>query len=184
MPWTIKLIDFQSMTYLTRWATLTQNPTEPKSSKLYPDSPPQHMVSASLDDDQQTLLYLYFNQGDLSTLQSGDVVMVEYQKNKWRISKTQTPELISKLKFRAPVPSHPTQPLDTARVATPSATRWDKEHRSIVHEELQRRARIIATCHKEIAAQFSDPSGNLLIDESTIQRYARTLYLDLRSLWQ
>jgi hypothetical protein len=178
------------MTYLTRWATLTRNPTEPKLSTLYPDSPPQHMVSATLDDDQKTALYLYFNAGDLSALESGDVVMVEYQKNKWRISKTQTPELISKLKFRAPSmpPSspaiaHPTPSTPSNSSAIP-ANRWDNEHRATVHEELQRRARIIATCHKEIAAQFSDTNGNLLIDDGTIQRYARTLYLDLRSLWQ
>lgn len=95
----------------TAWATLTYDP-KPAESTL-PEAKPELTVAVTIDDQKNRL---YWVAGGLCDhLQKGDTVMVEYLKGKWKIAKTQTPELMQTLNQRRGVPAAPSDAPTTTR---------------------------------------------------------------------
>jgi hypothetical protein len=104
------------MTNPTKWAVLTFNPKDATSE--IPDAKPELTVAVTIDDEKARLYWLKGGLCDL--LKKGDTVMVEWVKGRWRISKTQTPELMAALESRrAPT---------AAPAAAPAATRPDNDN--------------------------------------------------------
>lgn len=184
-------------TLTTTWATLKFAPAEPKASTINPDWAPQHMATVAVDDEHQTEARIYFSIGLYSHLVKGDQVMLEWDKGKWRLSKTQTPELVKLLKQResltinsapsspAPAPPSP-QPSPAPPSPSPSlptADRWTDEHRTLIYNELKRRAAILAVCHREIEANFMSKTGEAQISEAALRNYAIALFNDLKPYW-
>jgi hypothetical protein len=61
---------------------------------------------------------------------------------------------------------------------------WSEAHRAKVVDELKHRAGILMACHAEVAGRFIDgQTGERTLSEETIQKYAVSLYLDLKELW-
>lgn len=94
------------MTNPTNWATLTYNP-KPAESEI-PDAKPELTVQVTIDNQKGRLYWIAGGLCDF--LKKGDVVMVEFIKGKWKIAKSQTPELMQTLEARkaASVPAAPT----------------------------------------------------------------------------
>lgn len=64
------------------------------------------------------------------------------------------------------------------------AEHWGEDHRAAVFDELKHRAGILTSCHEEVRKRFLHPrTGELTISEETLQKYATTLFLDLKELW-
>lgn len=101
-----------------QWATLKFNPTEPKTSRPG-ELPPQHSALVAAEDGTETRIY--FNPGIFSQLQGNDQILIEYRQGKWRLAKTQTPELLNLLQSRqpAPPPAMPPMPSAQATAAPP-----------------------------------------------------------------
>jgi hypothetical protein len=103
------------MTNVTKWATLTYDP-KPAESTI-PDAKPELTVAVTIDDEKARLYWIAGGLCDL--LKKGDTVMVEWVKGKWKISKSQTPELMQALESRrAP----------TAAAAAPGVARPDNDN--------------------------------------------------------
>lgn len=79
-----------------QWATLKFDPGEPRTSN--PEWQPQHSALVVMANGEE--IRIYFNPGIYSALRKGDAVMLEYAKGKWRMAKTQTPELMQTLAAR------------------------------------------------------------------------------------
>jgi hypothetical protein len=61
---------------------------------------------------------------------------------------------------------------------------WSEAHRAKVIDELKHRAGILMACHAEVAERFiNGQTGERTLSEETIQKYAVSLYLDLKELW-
>lgn len=179
-------------TLTTTWATLKFAPAEPKPSTINPDWAPQHMATVAVDDDNQTETRIYFSIGLYSHLVKGDQVMLEWDKGKWRLAKTQTPELVKLLKQRESLtremaPSSPAAPSpihsSTLPVSVAEPDRWSDDHRTLIYTELKRRAAILAVCHREIEANFMNKSGEMPISETALRNYAIALFNDLKPYW-
>jgi hypothetical protein len=68
--------------------------------------------------------------------------------------------------------------------APPAPSAWSVEQRVKILQELKYRAGVLTACHAEIKQRFEHPeTGELTITEETIQKYAVSLYLDLKDLW-
>lgn len=136
----------------------------------------------------------------LEQLAPGDRVVVEWRSGKWRIAKTQPPELMQTLATRAPLsppapmPTMPTAsaPIPTASAPIPMASapsqaptrpeRWSGEHKRTIADEVSNRTNLLKFCHNQIADQFTNAKGELLISEEAVQKYACTLYLDIKNM--
>jgi hypothetical protein len=93
----------------TNWATLTYDPKE-TSSQI---NGTEYTAAVTIDDQPGRL---YWKIGGLCDhLRKGDTVMVEWIKGKWKIAKTQTPELMKTLEQRRGIPAAPSD--------APTATR-------------------------------------------------------------
>lgn len=101
----------------TAWATLTYNP-KPAESQL-PEAKPELTVAVTIDNQKGRLYWLAGGLCDY--LKKGDTVMVEWVKGKWKIAKTQTPELMQTLEQRRGVPAAPSD-------APTTATRRDNDN--------------------------------------------------------
>ena len=72
----------------------------------------------------------------------------------------------------------------TAPVQSAAPTAWNEDHRATVFNELKHRAGVLTCCHEEVRKRFLHPhTGELTISEETLQKYATTLFLDLKELW-
>ncbi|MBW4474748.1 MAG: hypothetical protein KME45_30870 [Stenomitos rutilans HA7619-LM2] len=86
------------------------------------------------------------------------------------------------------VATAPTQPNGNGK-APPSAKpstpeTWSEDHRAMVFDELKRRAGVLTCCHEEMRKRFLHPqTGELMVSEETLQKYAVSLFLDLKELW-
>lgn len=101
-----------------QWAKLKFDPTAAQPSKQNPDWKPQHSVLVTLNDAASTEARIYFPQGEFSGLRKDDTIMCEYRDGKWRLAKTQTPELMQLLQQRQPIGTAPTAPTPVAAPAT------------------------------------------------------------------
>jgi hypothetical protein len=96
------------MTNVTKWAVLVFNPKQATSE--IPDAKPELTVAVEVDGEKTRLYWVAGGLCDL--LQKGDRIMVEYVKGKWKIAKSQPPELMAALESRraptaAPAPAAP-----------------------------------------------------------------------------
>lgn len=97
----------------TKWATLTYDPKPAKSN--LPEAKPELMAGVEIDDEK---VWLYWVASGLCDyLRKGDTVMVEWVKGKWKICKTQAPELMATLEQRkqTSAPAAPTDAPTTTR---------------------------------------------------------------------
>lgn len=154
-------------TMTTQWATLLYDPTEPKPSQINPEYPAQHMATVQMDDGTQKRIY--FNVGTYSALRKGDTVMLEYSKGKWRMSKTQPPELHQKLSQRGPATPAPVQPTTQGNAAT--FTPLDGDQKKAIAGYVDQMADVLAFCRKTAIAKLGD------VDESAIQAATATLFI-------
>lgn len=182
-----------NMAASTVYAYLLKDPTPPKQGQ-YGAS---HMVTVQLDGSGEEVK-IWFDVGPLSALKAGDWVVCEWYNGKWKLSRTQAPELMAELAQRAPQqhaapPTQPPRPpmqqpapsappthsAPAAQTPAPKAGIWDEAMKQRINAELGQRAALLAHCHRTIAAQFLDANNNVMVSDDIIQRYATTLYIDL-----
>ena len=89
----------------TAWATLDYNPKEAPSTINGVE------YTTQLDKDGEKVRIYYKIGGLCDYLRQGDTVMIEAIKGKWKLGKTQTPELLATLEQRK-VTSAPAAPGD------------------------------------------------------------------------
>lgn len=75
----------------------------------------------------------------------------------------------------------PTHPSNQAQ-AEAKPTTMDDAHKRVVYEAIRLRAKVISTCHLEVHKLFCNERGELTITEETVQKYAVTVYLDIKSM--
>ena len=92
-------------TTTTAWATLDYNPKEAPSTINGVE------YTTQIDKDGEKVRIYYKIGGLCDYLQKGDTVMIEHVKGKWKLGKTQTPELLTKLEQRKAT-SAPAAPTD------------------------------------------------------------------------
>ena len=145
-----------------QWATLKYNPTEAKPSKAHPDWAPQHSSVAALTDGTEQRIY--FAEGPLSALRKNDQVMLEYSKGRWRLAKTQTPELTALLEQRQQAPVTPQsnvapmpQRVGEARGRQPPTL--TPETLGPIKLHIAQRAKLYAFCYQRAKAELpGEPS--------------------------
>lgn len=59
-----------------------------------------------------------------------------------------------------------------------------EEVRAQIFQELCKRAQVLKSCHVQIVSLFTAHDGTLIISDETVQKYTRTLYLDLTKYWK
>ena len=145
-----------------QWATLKFDPTEPRTSN--PDWQPQHSALVVFSDNQEHRIY--FNPGVLSQLQQGDTVLCEYRRGKWRMARSQPPELMEMLNQRTPAPQTANAPIlpPVAAPATPVQT-TQPTSRDVIE---------IVGIFQELRAALPDAQ------ETTIRVFSSTLFMQRR----
>lgn len=161
----------------TRWATLKRNPTDPRPSQ-FDDCPPQHMATIQLEDDTEARIY--FDEGVYSHLRKDDTVLVEAGKNgKWRLSKTQTPELMKAIAQRtnvsapavvpnsAPAPTHP-----SAATQIESDGLWSDDRKRRMAREVEQSALLFRYCWDRAVLAMGEVAS-----KEEIRAIATTLFI-------
>lgn len=158
------------------WATLLRDPAEPREGNY---GGRQHMATVAVNGAEHKV---WIDEGQFSALRRGDVIMVEFRAGKWRMSKSQPPELIRTLQSRAPMtqtqtpPPVPAAPLPVAQPSQAPA----KGDPDVIKRALSLRAALLRRCHQEVLDQFSKAGLELRPEE--LQKYATALYIDLSKM--
>lgn len=113
---------------------------------------------------------LWGNPGDvIAHLRKGEAVQLMHDGKGYKLVAT------------VPTPDNGNGKLPTA----PAPESWSEDHRALIFNELKHRAGVLTCCHEEIKKRFLHPrTGELTISEETLQKYAVTLFLDLKELWE
>ena len=136
-------------------------------------------VKLKLADESE--ISIWFDAGDrrYCSLTRGEVVQVIRNKDKYTVAfpeedtptPTTTPAALSS-NSPAPEPTIPGERLSSADKAK-------------LFQDLCFRAKVLRSCHVQVQTMFTNvDTGEVVIDEETIQKYAVTLYLDLKHYWQ
>lgn len=112
----------------------------------------------------------------LRSLKKGDAVQVVKDGDRCKLLKAE-----DDLPPPLPANNHPPPP---PPLGTTTNTRWSKEHKTRIAEEIKQRAALIGYCHAQVSEQFVSPDGEVFVGEETIQKYAAMLYLDIKELWK
>jgi hypothetical protein len=59
----------------------------------------------------------------------------------------------------------------------------DDQTRTQIYQELCKRAQVLKSCHVQVTSLFTDQDGQCILDSETVQKYAVTLYIDLKEYW-
>lgn len=102
-------------------------------------------------------------------LKKGDRCKVYQEKNNWEIALERPLEVAVLAPNRQPLPPQSQQP----DPATPPSNGWSGEQRMQLKEDVQRRAKLLAFCHEQVAANFSN------LSEDAIVRYTTTLFTEI-----
>jgi len=119
-------------TVTTAWATLTYNP-KPAESEI-PDAKPELTVAVTIDGNKGRLYWIAG--GKCDHLKKGDTVMVEWLKGKWKIAKSQTPELMQTLEQRQGTAA-PAAPTDAPGAPRMAGTVGDIAEMAAIAQQLQ-----------------------------------------------
>ncbi len=128
----------------------------------------------------------WFNAGEpkYCQLRKGDRVqwLVDDSKGKEKITLIEPeppePEAID-VEAHEPAPIV-AQPPAAVEVAKPQLTPEQKQATRDLQMVIVRRARVISSCHAQVASQFTNDRGELLIHPGEIQKYATALFISLR----
>jgi hypothetical protein len=131
---------------------------------------------------------IWFNEGDRRyiDLQQGEIVQLLQEGEKFTLIVDDEPE------------DEPTTPQATpaalASVPAPLAESsispikglitTDEATRAAIYREMCKRAQVMKSCHVQVVSLFTNQeTGECILDAETIQKYATTLYLDLKKYW-
>jgi hypothetical protein len=118
---------------------------------------------------------VWFDAGDprYCSLKKGEVVQVIRNGDKYTVAMPDDEE-----------PENEAAATPQASPAIGAASTLDEQRKAEIFAELCTRAKIIRTCHIQIQQLFThQETGEVIISEETIQKYATTLYLDLKKFW-
>jgi hypothetical protein len=130
--------------------------------------------------------HIWFDAGDrrYSHLQKGEVVQLLQEGEKFtlitddgeeEITPPTTPQATPAALATTPIP--PAQPRIKGLITT------DEQTRTQIYQELCKRAQMLKSCHVQVTSLFTDQEGQCILDSETVQKYAVTLYIDLKEYW-
>lgn len=153
-----------------QWATLKYSPTEAKPSQKNPDWAPQHSALVTLGNGEETRIY--FAQGEFSYLEKNDQVMVAWDKGRWRLGKTQTPDLMAVLAQRQQ--QRPQQPDNVVPIREGQSVPPQKEKPSKERIEayVSSSMRLFRHCWNEAAASLPETCTT-----EDVRKVASTLFI-------
>ncbi|MEM9092627.1 MAG: hypothetical protein AAGC93_28335 [Cyanobacteria bacterium P01_F01_bin.53] len=146
-----------------QWGKLKFDPTEPSTTN--PEWQAQHSTVVVFSNTQEHRVY--FNPGPLSQLRRGDTVLCEYRRGKWRMAKSQPPELMELLGQRTPTPQTVSAPTMPPALPPPVAPAPAKQPTS-------RDVAEIVSIFQELKAALPEAQ------ETTIRALSSTLFMQRR----
>jgi hypothetical protein len=128
---------------------------------------------------------IWFDAGDRRYihLRKGEVVRLLQEGEKFTLitddgeeqQQPPTPQATPAALATTPIP--PAQPKIKGLITT------DEQTRTQIYQELCKRAQVLKSCHVQVSSLFTDQDGQCILDSETVQKYAVTLYIDLKEYW-
>jgi len=149
-------------------------------------------IKLQLPNGEEVSIWFDAGHADYCSLVRGEVVTVIQDKDKYTVVfpdvEEETPEeAIARVQaaqvaqsISAIANSNGSAPQVTPAIG---ASKLDPQLKAEIFSELCTRAKIFRTCHLQIQQLFTNENGEVIIGEETLQKYAITLYVDLKEFW-